>query len=81
MNDTCTSCGKKTSSITCATFKRRGSVTLQEHMMGIRRPRNQKGRPHGTYGVTFIGDGLCDDCAAKVIEYIRTMQDSMDKHR
>lgn len=72
MNDICTACDKNVTHINTLTVTRNGALTIQEAMLGrVRR------RTRGKNGVVkvWIGHGLCDDCAAKIVEFVRTLQD------
>lgn len=76
MNDICTACDKNVTSINTLTITRNGALTMQEAMLGrVRRRGAPRGRNAGKNGTVWVGHGLCDDCAAKVIEFVRTMQD------
>lgn len=78
MNDVCTACEKNTTHINTVTITRNGVLTMQEAMLG--RVRARRGSRYGANGKVWVGVGLCDDCTAKVIEFIRTMQDHTNRH-
>lgn len=69
MKEPCTGCGKQTDDVNTVTVVRKQGLSLLEQQIGRRHNSSRTGK----YGTVFVGGGLCDDCAGRVIESVRLM--------